>query len=55
MKTILTTVAIILASTAFAQTKVVFEDDTVKYKGQKFYAGKEFMMSHGSASDKTFQ
>lgn len=55
MKTILALIGLFIFSSSFAQTKIVFEEDTVKYKGQKFFAGKEFMMAGGSASDKTFQ
>ncbi len=55
MKTFLTAISFFFAVSTFAQSKVVFEEDTVKYKGQKFYSGKEFMMSSGSGQDKTFQ
>jgi hypothetical protein len=54
MKTLLTSVALLIASITFAQSKVEVEDDTASYKGQKFFVGKEFQMGNGSAADKSF-
>jgi hypothetical protein len=55
MKKLLTAIAILIATTSFSQAKVVVEQDTIKYKDQKFYAGKEFHTYVGSGSDKAFQ
>lgn len=55
MKTRFVCFALLLTSATMAQTKVVFDEDTVAYKGQKFFAGKEYWTASGSGSDKTFQ
>lgn len=55
MKSFLVCVSLFVTSMLSAQDKVVFEEDTLTFRGYKFYKNSKFRTASGSGSDKTFQ